>query len=152
MPPNERKGRVHTSTVTVAVLDEQMLTTVQVSRNEVEMRFKRDTGPGGQHRNKTDSCVVLTHKQTGVSVKIDGRSQHANRRQAFEVLQARLQEEHSRITRNAQNLVRSAQVGSGERGDKIRTYREQDDRVSDHVKGTSARLADVLNGRLELLD
>lgn len=125
---------------------------VELSREDVEMRFTRDTGPGGQHRNKTDSCVVLTHRDTGVSVKVDGRSQHQNRRQAFEVLQARLQVEQTRGERHSRNALRSEQVGSGERGDKIRTYREQDDRVSDHRTGRSARLADVMKGRLELLE
>lgn len=124
---------------------------VELTRNDVDMRFTRDTGPGGQHRNKTDSCVVLTHRETGVSVKIDGRNQHQNRRVAFEVLNERLQQESERTQLMARNDLRAEQVGSGERGDKIRTYREQDDRVTDHRSGKTARLADVLKGRLDRL-
>lgn len=151
VPPNERRGRVHTSTVTVAVMNADEAARVAITRDDVDMRFTRDTGPGGQHRNKTDSCVVLTHRETGVSVKIDGRSQHQNRRVAFDVLTDRLQQETERTQRQARNAERAQQVGSGERGDKIRTYREQDDRVTDHRSGKSARLADVMKGRLELL-
>lgn len=132
-------------------MDAEQLAAIELTRNDVDMRFTRDRGPGGQHRNKTDSCVVLTHRETGVSVKIDGRNQHQNRRVAFEVLNERLQQETERVQREARNAQRSEQVGSGERGDKVRTYREQDDRVSDHRSGKTARLADILKGRLELL-
>lgn len=132
-------------------MDAAQAVAVELTRNDVDMRFTRDTGPGGQHRNKTDSCVVLTHRETGVSVKIDGRNQHQNRRVAFDVLSERLQQESERTQRQARNDQRAEQVGSGERGDKIRTYREQDDRVTDHRSGKSARLGDLMKGRLELL-
>lgn len=151
VPPNERKGRVHTSTVTVAVMDQATYTPQALSREDVDMRFTRDTGPGGQHRNKTDSCVVLTHKKTGVTVKVDGRNQHQNRRVAFTALQERLAQEERHRHEQCRNQERAQQVGSGERGDKVRTYREQDDRVTDHRSGKSARLSDVLKGRLDLL-
>lgn len=143
---------MHTSTVTVAVMSAEQAARIAVTRVDVDMRFTRDTGPGGQHRNKTDSCVVLTHRETGVSVKIDGRNQHQNRRVAFDVLNERLQQETERAQRQLRNVERAQQVGSGERGDKIRTYREQDDRVTDHRSGKSARLGDVMKGRLDLLN
>lgn len=132
-------------------MDTEEAAKLELTRGDVDMRFTRDTGPGGQHRNKTDSCVVLTHRESGVSVKIDGRNQHQNRRVAFEVLGERLQQESERTQRQARNDLRAQQVGSGERGDKIRTYREQDDRVTDHRSGKSARLGDLMKGRLELL-
>lgn len=122
-----------------------------LQRNEVQMRFTRDTGPGGQHRNKTDSCVVLTHKATGVSVKVDGRDQHANRRQAFHALEARLREMRDSQAQAARNLQRTKQAGSGERGDKVRTYRTQDDRVTDHRSGRTFSLTQVLRGNLQEL-
>lgn len=85
-------------------------------------------------------------------MKVDGRSQHQNRREAFDVLRVRLQDAQEQADCSAVNQQRATQVGSGERGDKIRTYREQDGRVSDHRTSKCARLSDVLKGRLELLD
>lgn len=132
-------------------MDELEYERIALEREDVEMRFTRDRGPGGQHKNKTDSCVVLTHRETGLTVKIDGRNQHQNRRVAYQVLEERLHGERARAMRESRNALRAEQVGSGERGDKVRTYREQDDRVTDHRSGRTARLSDVLKGRLELL-
>lgn len=111
----------------------------------------RGSGNGGQHRNKTDSCVTLIDRKTGVKVRIDGRSQHQNKRKAFGILEERLTlsanaEEAARVSK-----MKAEQAGSGMRGDKVRTYREQDDMVSDHRTEKKARLKDVLAGRLEKL-
>lgn len=150
-PPGERRGRIHSSTVTVAVLEPCTESAFTLSEHEVQMRFTRDRGPGGQHKNKTDSCVVLTHLPTGLTVKVDGRNQHENRRQAWSELERRIRDARRRNLQQERDAVRAVQVGRGERGDKIRTYREQDARVTDHRTGASARLADIKAGRLELL-
>ena len=149
VPPGERRSRVHTSTVTVAALEPADTPAISLQRDDVDMRFTRDTGPGGQHRNKTDSCVVLTHKATGLSVKVDGRDQHANRREAFHTLEVRLAQLQAAQAHLARNAQRTRQVGSGERGDKVRTYRTQDDRVTDHRTDRVARLTKVLQGELQ---
>lgn len=152
VPPNDRQKRVHTSTVTVAVMRERERAAVELSREDVEMRFTRDRGPGGQHKNKTDSCVVLTHKATGMSVKVDGRSQHQNRRAAFSTLADRLTAMQEQEAAQRFNAARAEQIGNGERGgNRIRTYREQDNRVTDHRTGVSTRLSALLKGELELM-
>lgn len=152
MPPNERKGRVHTSTVTVAVLStDAQCGPSEVEWSDVDMRFTKATGAGGQHRNKRDSCVVLTHRPTGIVAICDGRDQHANRRQAWSVLQARVVAHRQQEVTLAVNERRREMVGSGQRGDKVRTYRCQDDKVTDHRSGRSARLSAVLAGQLELI-
>ncbi len=151
-PPGERRGRVHSSTVTVAVLAAtERAAPAPMLERDVQMRFTRDRGPGGQHKNKTDSCVVLTHLPSGITVKVDGRNQHENRRQAWTELERRVHSACERTRQQARDSQRAAQVGSGERADKIRTYREKDARVTDHRTGRCTRLADIKAGRLELL-
>ncbi len=138
VPPNEKRGRVHTSTVTIAVLPEPMEHEVQIDPRDIEESFTRGSGAGGQHRNKTDTCVLLTHKPTGIKIRVDGgRSQHINRQTALQVLRARLQDaEGTRATRE-RNASRKAQCGQGARGDKRRTIAIQRDSVIDHVTGKS---------------
>lgn len=145
IPPTERKGRVHTSTVTVAVLP---LRGAGASLNprDVEITTTRGSGPGGQHRNTTDSCVLATHKPSRISVRIDGRSQHQNRRLALDLLAERLRQVDSAAQATSENAVRRQQVGSGERGDKIRTYRVRDNQVTDHRTGRKQRLETYLRG------
>lgn len=126
---------MHTSTVTVAILDFDAGTKFQLKESEVEIQTTRGSGPGGQHRNKTDSCVIATHKPTGMSVRIDSRSQHQNRAVALQVLAARLASDEAERNRVARAESRKTQMGSGMRGDKIRTYRTQDDKVTDHRSG-----------------
>jgi peptide chain release factor 1 len=115
------------------------------------VRTTRDTGPGGQHRNKTESCVVMTHLPTGLQAKAANRCQHANRREAREVLEARVQAHQASQAQADRAQTRKEQTGSGQRGDKVRTYRSQDDSVSDQRTSKRARLRDVLAGKLELL-
>jgi len=142
---------VHTSTVTVAVLDAFVPSTVAIAPRELRERFTRGQGPGGQHKNKTDSCVVLTHLPSGMTVTVDGRDQHQNRREARLELERRLRSSTERTAQVERNGVRHSQVGSGQRGDKVRTYRVRDDRVTDHRTGRSLSLAVVLRGELHAL-
>ena len=142
VPPTERKGRVHTSTVTVSVLPE--LTQSELRLNERDLHFKatRGSGPGGQHRNKTASAIQLMHIPTGISVRVESeKSQHRNKEAARSLLRARLQEAENNKKDRAVNSRRKAQVGSGQRADKRRTVRLQANQVVDHVTGkrTSAR-------------
>lgn len=118
---------------------------------DIETFIAKGTGPGGQHRNKTESCVTLRHKPTGIEAKADMRSQHASKRMAREVLEARVAAHHQSAVQSAQQATRRAQVGSGMRGDKVRTYREQDDQVTDHRTNKRQRLSSVLKGDLGTL-
>jgi peptide chain release factor 1 len=131
---------VHTSTVTVAVLEAEADLTFDLTRADVAIKTARGSGPGGQHRNKTDSCVTATHVPTGVRVRIDTRSQHQNRAMALAILADRLEQAHVERERMRRDSARREQLGSGMRGDKIRTYRQADDLVTDHRTGRTWRL------------
>lgn len=141
IPPTERRGRVHTSTITVA--------TIEVSRFEfrldpkdVEFSTSHGDGPGGQHMQKTESVVIATYKPTGDKVRIGtSRSQGENKEIALEVLQAKIAKRNQEELNSQINDKRRAQIGAGERGDKIRTYRSQDDRVTDHRTGKTWQLS-----------
>jgi peptide chain release factor 1 len=156
VPPTERKGRVHTSTVTVAVMQsaQPKSPTAQhpaLPEKDVDIRLTKDSGPGGQHRNKTESCVVMTHKPTGLQAKASSKCQHQNRREARAMLEERVGQHYAQQAFAEQSAERRQQVGTGQRGDKVRTYRTQDDSVVDQRSGLRARLRDVVSGKLELL-
>ena len=147
VPPNEKRGRVHTSTVTVAVLPEPTETQVVVDARDLHWATCRGSGAGGQHRNMTDSAVILTHVPTGLSVRCEGeRSQHANRRTALALLRSKLWQAELAKDHAARAQERKAQVGLGQRGDKRRTIRCQDEQVHDHISGRRWRLKDYLRG------
>lgn len=148
VPPTERKGRVHTSTVTVVVRDPTQKAAYTIDEKDVEMRFTKDTGPGGQHRNKTESCVVLTHKPTGISVKAAERCQHANRRNAWVTLAERVSEHFGALQNQAVAKERRDKAGSGMRGDKIRTYAVHHHIASDHRTGVKVQWQSVEMGEL----
>ena len=137
--------------MTVAVLDPISAANWRLRDVDLDVRTTRDTGPGGQHRNKTESCVVMTHLPTGLQAKAASRCQHANRREAREVLEARVHAHQAGQAQADRAQTRKEQTGSGQRGDKVRTYRSQDDAVSDQRTGKRARLRDVIAGKLELL-
>jgi peptide chain release factor 1 len=138
VPPNEKRGRVHTSTITIAVLPEPKAHEVVIDPKDLDERFTRGSGAGGQHRNKTDSCVILKHTPSGLTVRVDGgRSQHINRQEALSILRARLKAEGTAQATGNRNARRKAQVGRGARGDKRRTIAVQRGSVVDHVLGTS---------------
>lgn len=149
VPPTERKGRVHTSTVTVVICNPASVSSYEIQEKDVDMRFTKDTGPGGQHRNKTESCVVLTHRPTGISVKAADRCQHANRRNAWITLRERV-EEHFAKQQDAQlSKERKDKAGSGMRGDKIRTYAVHHHVVSDHRSNIKTQWMSVERGDLK---
>lgn len=140
VPPNEKRGRVHTLTVTVAVLRPAHGCT-EINVRDVEFTTTCGSGPGGQNRNKVESCVVARHVPTNIVVRCENeRSQHQNKRQALLELSVRVGELQRQAQASAENNVRKHQVGSGMRGDKVRTYREQDDVVIDHRTGAKLNL------------
>lgn len=147
VPPSEKRGRVHTSTVAVAVLGEPEAARVELPEKDLLYRATRGSGPGGQHRNKTSTAIQLTHLPTGLMVRVDGgRSQHQNRALALELLRARLFDGQRRTAAAAREAERRGQLGSGERGDKRRTIRCQDGVVVDHVLGQRWSLRQYLRG------
>jgi peptide chain release factor 1 len=155
VPATEASGRVHTSTVTVAVLPEAEDVDVQISEKDLRIDTFCSSGPGGQSVNTTYSAVRITHLPTGVVVsQQDEKSQIKNRAKAMKVLRARLYEMELRKQQEAIAKDRRSQVGTGERSEKIRTYNFKENRVTDHrVNFTSHQLANVLNGDLdEVLD
>ena len=151
VPETESQGRIHTSTATIAVLPEAEEVDVQVDPNDLQIDVYRSSGPGGQSVNTTDSAVRITHKPTGIVVSMqDEKSQLQNRDKAMRVLRARLLEKQ--IAEQQQQIAseRKAQVGSGERAEKVRTYNFPQGRITDHrIKHTSHNLDGVLNGELE---
>ena len=150
VPETESQGRIHTSTATVAVLPEAEEVEVEVNQNDLQIDVYRSSGPGGQSVNTTDSAVRITHKPTGIVVSMqDEKSQLQNKERAMRVLRARLYERELAEQQAKIASERKAQVGSGERSEKIRTYNFPQGRVTDHrIKHTSHNLEGVLAGQL----
>ncbi len=152
MPPTEKRGRVHTSTVTVVVLDEPRSREISIDRRDLVERFVRGSGAGGQHKNKTSNAVALTHTPTGLSVRVDsGRSQHFNRVAALELLRAKLAARARTRDQSTREATRRKLAGSGMRGDKIRTIQVRNDVVVDHVRGTRMSYRRYARGYLDEL-
>jgi len=153
VPSTESQGRIHTSTATVAVLVEPEEVDMVIEPKDLRIDTYRSSGPGGQHMQKTDSAVRITHIPTGVAIACqDERSQLKNKNKAMRILRARLldmnkEEEHKKVSQE-----RKSQIGSGDRSEKIRTYNFPDRRVTDHrINFTSHQLEAILEGDLDEL-
>jgi peptide chain release factor 1 len=151
VPETESQGRIHTSTVTVAVLPEADDVEIEIDDKDLKIDVFRASGAGGQHINKTESAVRITHLPTGLVVECqDERSQHKNKDKAMKVLRSKLYETAEREQSQKIASVRKSQVGSGDRSERIRTYNFPESRVSDHRIGlTLYKLDAVLSGALD---
>ena len=151
VPKTETQGRVHTSTATVLVMPEMEEVDVQINKSDLRIDTYRASGAGGQHINKTDSAVRITHLPTGiVATSQDGRSQHDNRDKAMKALVARVYDYfHSQQT-EAIDSERKSKVGTGDRAEKIRTYNYPQNRVTDHRIGLTIQQLDrIIEGKLD---
>jgi len=150
VPPTEKKGRVHTSTVTVAIIDpsEPM---IKVMDADLKIEWYSGTGAGGQHRNKHQNSCRITYLPTGAIATAQCKSRLASYDQAYATIQHLVDKMHKLSYNNNIASDRKRQVGSGMRGDKIRTYRFQDDVVKDHLSNKVASVKKVLAGNFDLL-
>ena len=153
VPDTESSGRIHTSTVTVAVLPEAEDIDIEINEKDLEIDTYRASGAGGQHINKTESAVRITHKPSGIVVACqDERSQLKNREKAMRVLRAKLQDKAEQEATSAMAADRKSQVGTGDRSERIRTYNYSQGRVTDHrINLTLYKLNAVLNGDMDEL-
>ncbi|MBV8520822.1 MAG: peptide chain release factor 1, partial [Acetobacteraceae bacterium] len=151
VPETESQGRIHTSTVTVAVLPEAEDVDVQIDESDLRVDVFRASGAGGQHVNKTESAVRITHLPTGIVVAMqEEKSQHKNRARAMKILRARLYEQQRAALHATRAADRKAQVGTGDRSERIRTYNFPQGRVSDHrINLTLYKIERVMQGELD---
>jgi peptide chain release factor 1 len=147
VPETEAQGRIHTSAATVAVLPEPEDVDIEIRDQDIRIDTYRSSGAGGQHVNKTDSAVRITHLPSGIVVTSSEKSQHQNRARAMKVLQARLNEQQREALASARAADRKSQVGSGDRSERIRTYNFPQGRVTDHrINLTLYNLPKVMEG------
>lgn len=151
VPDTEASGRIHTSTVTVAVLPEMEEVDFEINPSDLQIDTFRASGAGGQHVNKTESAIRITHVPTGVVVECqDERSQHKNRDRAMKILVSRLYEQEQEKQNAALAAERKSQVGTGDRSERIRTYNYPQGRVTDHRIGlTLYKIEQILNGDMD---
>lgn len=153
VPKTEAAGRIHTSTITVAVIPEVEVNEIKIPMTDVRIETMRSQGSGGQSVNRTESAVRVVHIPTGIDVKCqEGKSQSANRERAFQILYAKLQQIEDEKARKEASDVRLEQIGTGDRSERIRTYNFPQTRITDHRIGlTIHQLDQVMNGSFELL-
>ncbi len=151
VPPTERSGRVHTSTVTVAVLDKLEKQTIEIKDKDLQIDWFSGTGAGGQHRNKHQNSCRLMHKPTGIVATAQTRSRENSYKLAYEDLVKRLADIEQLKQHNDFATLKRSQVGSGMRGDKIRTVRFQDDQANDHRTGKRIRAENYMRGHMDRL-
>ena len=152
VPATETQGRIHTSAATVAVLPEVEDVEIEIHDKDIRIDTFRASGSGGQHVNKTDSAVRITHFPTGIVVTSSEKSQHVNRDKAMKNLRVRLYDMQRQAKDNARSDARKSQVGSGDRSERIRTYNYPQGRVSDHrINLTLHSLPQILEGDLDPL-
>jgi peptide chain release factor 1 len=153
VPPTEHKGRRHTSIVSVAVLPMRPDVEKNLNLSDVEIMTTKGTGPGGQHKNKTESAVRAKHLPTGITVFIDGRKQHQNKREALRILATRVNEHYKQSVDASYDKKRRQQLGGGGRSNKIRTYNFIKDRAVDHRLNIKCKRVEeiIYRGRFDLL-
>ncbi len=151
VPKTETQGRVHTSTATVLAMAEAEEEDIEINPDDLTIDTHRASGAGGQHVNKTDSAVRITHVPTGIAVNVqDGRSQHANRDLAMKIIRARVYEAHMEKIEAEKGLERRAKIGRGSRSEKIRTYNYPQNRLTDHRIGlTIVQLDRIVEGKMD---
>ncbi|MBQ1966539.1 MAG: PCRF domain-containing protein, partial [Clostridia bacterium] len=151
VPETENQGRIHTSTTTVAVLPEAEEVDIEINPADLQIDTFRSSGAGGQHINKTESAIRITHLPTGTVVECqDERSQHKNKDKAMRILRSRILEAEREKQQSSIADERKSQVGSGDRSERIRTYNYPQKRLSDHRIGlTIYKLEQILNGDLD---
>lgn len=151
VPLTEKSGRIHTSTASIAVLPIRDKSKIQINPADIEIEFSRSGGAGGQNVNKVETAVRLIHKPTGIDVKSSSeRSQLANREKAMQILCAKLEQLHEEKEAKEHAAERKAQIGTGDRSEKIRTYNYLQDRVTDHrLKESWHNLPSILAGNID---
>ena len=153
IPETESKWRVHTSTITVAIMPEVEEFDVELKDEDLDIKATKSSGAGGQHVNTTDSAIQMTHIPTGITVYCqDGRSQHKNKEKAYQIMRARLYAVEEEKRQKELWEARLAQVGSGDRSEKIRTYNFPQDRVTDHRIGENfSGIPQIMSGKLDTI-
>ena len=151
IPKTEKSGRIHTSTASVAILKGEGPSTIKIKQEDLRIEAFRGSGPGGQHRNVTDSAIRITHIPTNTVVSCqDEKSQHKNKDKAFGVLKLRLAKMSESMYNQEVSQERSSQIGTADRSEKIRTYNVPQNRITDHRIGKSwQNLENFFNGNLD---